>query len=68
MVSKLINMVQEAMINKLWEIAQQNFSLFSMQTCSNLNDRDHNVCCAIFEVSFNIHIVIGIVTLQKMNK
>ena len=28
MVSKLINMVQGAMINKLWEIAQQNFSLF----------------------------------------
>ena len=68
MVSKLINMVQEAMMNKLWEIAQQNFSLFSMQTRYNLNDRDYNVCCVIFEVSFNIHIVIDIVTLQKMNE
>lgn len=68
MVSKLINMVQEEMINKLWEIAQENVSLFSMQTCDNLNDRDHNVCCVIFEVSFNIHIVIDIVTLQKVNK
>ena len=28
MVSKLINMVQEEMINKLWEIAQENVSLF----------------------------------------
>ena len=37
MVSKLINMVPEAMINKLWEIAQQNFSLFSMQMDNNRN-------------------------------